>query len=222
MSPSSFSSFFFSKNSITEEPVTKGLIQLQAVQRAAKYPRERIRRGSLPASYKRWNLIMHSDEAPFIMPRGESISKQKRFNFFFFPFVIFPFNASRKAARSLVSRTLTSGDSSEEGLTRVPEDSHRTKRRFPCSPFLYKAQSFYRDGLQESCPEFEIPSSPENRLIDASTGQISRVHERLIIPSSANNSASFVVRRCSYFLIRRFYRQFYGKPGGYVDYFLQR
>lgn len=80
------------------------------------------------------------------------------------------------------------GDSSKKALP-VSRRILITKRRFSCSPSLYKARSFHRGGLQESCPEFEIPSGPENELIDASTGQISRVHEKLIIPSSANNSA---------------------------------
>lgn len=123
----------------------------------------------------------------------------------------------RKTARSLVSRFLTSAIPRRRPCP-CPGGFPSQKVAFHAPPSLHEARSFHRGVLQESCPEFEIPSGPENGLIDASTGQILRVHERLIISSSANNSGRLVARCCSYFLIRRFYRQFYGRPGGYVEF----
>lgn len=129
--------------------------------------------------------------------------------FFSLPFVIFPFNASRKMGALPCFVLPYVGNSSKK----VPEDS--SYKAFSMFPFLYKARSFHRGGLQESCPEFEIFSG-ENELIDARAGQISRVHKRLIISSSANNSTDSSRDAAAIFSFEDFIGNFNGRPSGYV------
>lgn len=110
------------------------------------YPTPRVCPPACRIHYKRRNLIMHSNEAPFIMPQGESTSEQKRSDFF--PFLSLYFHSTRHARRAAAPLfraplllLLLLGDSSKKALPA----SRRiliAKRYFPCCPF--PRPSFHR------------------------------------------------------------------------------
>lgn len=75
---------------------------------------------------------MHSDEAPFIMPRGERVHPSRRGPIFFPPFRYISIQRVAQDGRAPLFRAPLHRQFLEEGPTYVPEDSsYKALSMFP-------------------------------------------------------------------------------------------